>query len=310
MPEGSLSVSKALSNVSLHFKNEEYVWPKVFGEVPVKNESGHYWIYTKNFRLEDSYRADKAPAEMASWDVSTASYYIERHALKDAVSQRDRDNSDLPGSSLDQDTTEFLTDKLMMRMEYEGQKLLFTTTTFSSNATLTTATSWNYNTTTSAPLQAGLSATGYVLSVSGKRVNTLVTNWDVFAALKENNNVYNRLAYTKDQILTEQILASMFDVSKFVVGTAYYETNQEGLDATSSAIWPSDVLMMYQESKPGIKKLTTAHILRNKYYGMPYSVTKWFDKDIKADYIEVEYKASPKAVCTLTAYLFKTAALI
>ena len=309
MPEGSLSVSKALQNVSLHFKNEEYIWPKVFGEVPVKNESGHYWIYTKNFRLEDSYRADKAPAEMASWDVSTATYYIERHALKDVVSQRDRDNSDLPGS-IDNDTTEFLTDKLQMRMEYEGQKLLFTTTTFSSNATLTTATSWNYNTTTSAPLQAGLSATGYVLSVSGKRVNTLVTNWDVFAALKENNNVYSRLAYTKDQILTEQILSSMFDVNKFLVGTAYYETNQEGLDATSSAIWPSDVLMMYQEPRPGIKKLSTAHILRNKYYGMPYSVSKWYDKNIKADYIEVEYKASPKAVCTLTAYLFKTAALI
>ena len=147
MPEGSLSVSKALMNVSLHFKNEEFIWPKVFGEVPVKNESGHYWIYTKNFRLEDSYRADKAPAEMASWDVSTGTYYIERHGLKDSVSQRDRDNSDLPSSSLDQDTTEFLTDKLMMRMEYEGQKLLFTTTTFSSNATLTTATSFNYNTT-------------------------------------------------------------------------------------------------------------------------------------------------------------------
>jgi hypothetical protein len=310
MPEGSLSVSKALQNVSLHFKNEEYIWPKVFGEVPVKNESGHYWVYTKDFRLDETYRADKTESNQVSWKASTASYVIERHALKDSVSQRDRDNSDLPGGSIDNDTTEFLTDKLNLRMEYEGQKLLFTTTTFSSNATLTTATSWNYNTTTSAPIQNGLSATGYVLAVSGKRVNKVVTNWDVLAALKENNNVYNRLAYTKDKMLTEQILASMFDVGEFLVGTAYYETNQEGLDATSSAIWPADALFMYQESKPGIKKLTTAHILRNNYYGMPYKVSKWYEKRIDADWIEVEYKATPKAVCTLTAYLFKTAALI
>jgi hypothetical protein len=310
MPEGSLSISKQLMNVSLYFKNEEYIWPKVFGEIPVTRESGHYWVYTKDFRLEESYRADKTAANQVSWKASTASYVIERHALKDNVSQRDRDNSDLPGSAIDNDTTEFLTDKLMMRMEYEGQKLLFTTTTFSSNATLTTGTSWNYNTTTSAPIQNALSATGYVLAVSGKRVNKAITNWNVLAALKENANVYNRLAYTKDKMLTEQILASMFDVNEFLVGTAYYETNQEGLDATSTSIWPSDVLFMYQEGSPGIKKLTTAHILRNKFYGMPYQVSKWYDNNIKADWIEVEYKASPKVICTLTAYLFKTAALI
>ena len=67
---------------------------------------------------------------------------------------------------------------------------------------------------------------------------------------------------------------------------------------------------MYQESSPGIKKLTTAHILRNNYYGLPYKVSKWYEKGIDADWIEVEYKATPKAICTLTAYLFKTAALI
>ena len=116
MPEGSLSVSKALMNVSLNFRNEEYIWPKVFGEVPVKQESGHYWIYNKDFRLEEDYRADKTEANQISWGASTASYVIERRALKDSVSQRDRDNSDIPGS-IDQDTTEFLTDKLMMRME-------------------------------------------------------------------------------------------------------------------------------------------------------------------------------------------------
>lgn len=309
MPQGSLSVSKALSNVSLAFKNEEYIFPKFMPDVFVKQRSGHYWIYNKNFRLEQTYRASKSPANMATWDASTATYHLDRHALKDAVDQEDRDNSDLPGS-LDADTTEFLTDKLMMRQEKDTSDLLFTTTTFSSNATLTTATSWNYNTTTSAPIQNVLSATAYILAVSGKRPNTVVTNFAVLAALKENANIYNRLAYTKDKIITADILASVFDVNQFLVGTAYYETNQEGLDATSTAIWPSDALVMFQEGQPGIKKLTTANMFRKREYGMPVQVKKWFDKERDTDLIEVEYYAKPKIVCTLTAYLFKTAALI
>jgi hypothetical protein len=197
-----------------------------------------------------------------------------------------------------------------MRMEKTVSDLLFTTTTFGNNATLTTATSWNYNTTTSAPIQNGLSATGFVLGVAGKKVNTVITNWAALAALKENANVYNRLAYTKDQILTEQILASMFDVSQFLVGTATYETNQEGLAATSSAIWPSDALFAYFEGVPGIKKLTTANLMRVREHGVPYNVYKYWDDKIRADWVEVEYKASPKVICTLTAYLFKTVALI
>ena len=309
MPQGSLSISKALANVSLNFKNEEYIASKFMPDVFVKQNSGQYWIYNKNFRLENTYRAAKAPANMATWDASTATYHLDRHALKDAVDQEDRDNSDLPGS-IDIDTTEFLTDKLLMRMEKTVSDLLFTTTSFSSNATLTTATSWNYNTTTSAPIQNVLSATAYILAMSGKRPNIVVTNFAVLAALKENNNVYDRLAYTKDRIITEQILASVFDVNQFLVGTAYYETNQEGLDATSTAIWPSDVLVMFQEGTPGIKKLTTANMLRKREYGNPYKVKKWYDDDRDTDLIEVEYYASPKVICTLTAYLFKTAALI
>lgn len=309
MPQGSLSISKTLANVSLAFKNEEYIWPKFMKDVPVKNDSGQYWIYNKNFRLENTYRAAKAPANMATWDVSTATYHLDRHALKDAVDQEDRDNADNP-IDVDIDTTEFLTDKLMMRMEKDVSDLLFTTTTFSSNATLTTATSWNYNTTTSAPIQNVLSATALLLAQSGKRPNVVLTNFAVFAALKENNNVYDRLAYTKDRILTEQILASVFDVEQFLVGTAYYETNQEGLDATSTAIWPSDALVAYFNGTPGRKKLTTVNMLRKVSYGNPYKVKKWYDNDRDTDLIEVEYYASPKVICTLTAYLFKTAALI
>lgn len=309
MPQGSLSISKALSNVSLQYKNEQYIYNKILQDVPVKQDSGSYYIYDKNFRLEEVERSNRSPANMATWSVSTSTYLVREFALKDVVSQTDRMNSDVPGS-LDVDTVEFLTDKIQMFQEKEVSDLLFTTTSFSNNATLTTATSWDYSSTnTSAPIQNALSATALILSQSGKRANTMIFNNATLNVLKENNNVYTRLAYTKDQILTEQILAGVFDMKDVYVGTAYYETNQEGLDSTSTAIWPTDCLIAYFEPMPGIKKATAANMFRVTERGAPYQVKKWFDNNIDADYIEVRTKAVPRVIASLTAYLFKTVTL-
>ena len=39
MPQGSLRVSKPLTNLSIHYVNEEYVAEKCLGNMSVKNES-------------------------------------------------------------------------------------------------------------------------------------------------------------------------------------------------------------------------------------------------------------------------------
>jgi hypothetical protein len=278
-------------------------------DVPVTKDAGYYWVFNKNFRLEESERANGAPANMATWDASTASYNVREHALKDVITETDIDNADSV-FDLRADTVEFLSDKIMMRQEKMVSDLLFTTTSFSNNAPLNTASSWNYNTTTSAPIQNVLSATAVILAQSGKRPNVMATNFAVFAALKENQNVYNRLAYTKDKLITEQILASVFDVSNFYVGAAVYETNKEGESATYSSIIPSDVLVGYFEGTPGMKKVTTANMFRVKKKGSPYRVKNWRDENIEGEYIECQTKAVPKVVASLCAYLFKTAALI
>jgi len=274
MPQGSLSISKSLSNVSLQYKNEQYIHSKFMKDVNVIQDSGSYYIYNKNFRQEEVERANRSPANMATWDVSTSTYVVREFALKDVISDTDRVNSDVPGS-LDVDTVEFLTDKIEMFQEEAVSTLLFTTTSFSQNGTLTTATSWDYSSTnTSAPIQNVLSATAVILAQSGKRANTMIFNNAVLNVLKENNNVYTRLAYTKDQILTEQILAGVFDMTNVYVGTAFTESNQEGLASTSTAIWPTDCLIAYFEPMPGLKKATAANMFRVKSRGNPWTSKK------------------------------------
>jgi hypothetical protein len=310
MPQGSLRIKSALSNVAVQYKNENYIAADVMGEIPVNKDAGYYWIYANDFRIEETKRGNKALANMATWAASTSTYTVQKHALKDALSEEDRMNSDLPGS-LDVDTTEYLTDKIMLRYEYEVHKLLFTTTSFSNNTTLTSATSWRYNTTTSAPIQNVLSATSVIQKFSGKRPNMAVMGWDVFAALKENANIYGRIQYVERAMVTKDLLAALFDLNAVHVGAAAYMNAGEGLETTTSQsyIWGADCLIAYMDGVPGIKKQSAAVTFRVNEFGKPYRVKKWFSQDYDCDFIEVETKFGPRAVATSCAYLFKTAAL-
>ncbi|MCP4648914.1 MAG: hypothetical protein GY853_02370 [PVC group bacterium] len=306
MAQGSLYVSKALSNVSYQYQNPSYIFQELLKDVNVINESGQYYIYDKDFRLEETERANGAEANMATFKVSTGTYLVREHALKDVITDRDYGNTDKP-MNLDVDTTEHLTDKILMRQEKMAHDLLFTTTGFSNNETLTTQTSFNYYTSTSVPIQKMLSITSFINAQCGQMPNVIVMGVEPFNGLKENTNIYSRLAYTRDQILTEQLLASVFDVNKVLVGRSIYQTNQEGITATQTAIWGNDCLVGYFNPSPGVKKMTAAQNYRISKYGNPYKVKKYRDEKIEGNYIEVQTMAVPKVVCSLCGYLIKSA---
>lgn len=302
--QGIKRISAALTNLSVRYTNSEYIASQFLKDVPVKHDIDKYYVYVADFRLPETVRANYAPANQITWEMSISSYTLQKHSLKDSISDDDRDNTDAP-IDLDVDTTEFLTDKIQLREEYEAAKLLFTTTTFSNNASLTTQSSWKYNTSTSAPIQNVLSATGAIIRNSGIRPNTAVMGFGVLEALKENPNVYGRIQYTDRAIITEDLLAALFDLKKVYVGTAVYDTSKEGEASNITPVWGNHCLIAYFNPNPGHKKITTAIMLRSTSYGSPYVVKKWYDENTDCDWIEVTTKFTPKAVATACAYLFK-----
>ena len=309
MPQGSIHVSKPLTNVSVLYKNEEYIANEALPDVMVEKESDLYYVYNNDFRVEQTARANGSPANHATYDVSTSSYVLSEHALKDKITMRDKANVDAP-MKLEIDTTEYLTDKIMLRQEALAHQLLFTTTSFGFNATLDTASSWVDNTTTSAPIQNVLSATSLILSRTGGRANVMITNQAVLDGLKENVNVYGRIQYVERAIMTKELLASVFDLDKILVGTAAFNQGKEGATVSMTTVWGSDALVAKIDPSPGIKTKTMGATLRQSISGKPYSVRKWFDDEINADWIEVSSIYSPRVIASQSAYLFKTAALI
>jgi hypothetical protein len=306
--QGTARLVNQLTNISVNYKNSEFIAGDVLKDVPVVKDTDKYVVYASEFRIPESRRANGAPANQITWSLSHNSYFLEKHSFKDVITDDDRDNTDSP-VDLDADTTEFLTDKIQLRQEKKAVDLLFTTTTWGNNATLNTATSWVYNTTTSAPIQNALSATTKILKSSGKMNNKCVMGWDVWAALKENQNVYSRFQYVQKAILTKDLLASLFDVDEVHVGAAIYDQAKEGGTVSQTVLWGSDCLFGYFNPNIGRKMVTAAVMFRSKRYGKPYTVKKWHDDNVDGDYIEVNSKYAPKAVATACGYFFKSVTL-
>ena len=308
MPEGSTSIVKALANFAHAYGNTEYIYNMVAPTLPIMQDSGAYFQYVKNFRLEQSDRANGSPANQITYAMSSGTYNVQEHALRDIITDEDLTNTDKP-LDLFRDTTEFLVDKIEARQEKIMSDLCFTTTSFGNNTTLTTATSWNYNTTTSDPLGDAVSITSFVRNQCGKRPNTLIIGGAVYDALKENQNLWTRLAYTERQFVTKDILSAMMDIEKVFVGESIYQTNKEGQTDTQTALWGNDALFAYMSPMSGRKAMTAVQNFRKMTKGNPYKVKRYRSEAREGWWVEVQTKAIPKVVGSNCAYLVKTASI-
>lgn len=299
-----LHIDRALTNVSAKYRNTNFIADKIFPNVSVKKESDVLNVYGKDgFKLPQTLRAAKSESKNATWNVGTTSYILEEHALKDLISDRERDNADEP-LNLDIDTTEFLTDVILLRREKEVQKLCFTTTTWSQNASATSTARWSSLTTTSDPIGDIQTGTTIILTNAAVKPNTLVIGYDGFAALKNHPNIIERIKYSERGIVSTDLLSSLFDVANVIVGEAIIDSAAENIAASNTFVWASDALLMYVSPNPGLRQVSAGYTLNISSGGMSYKTKKWREEKLGGDYVEVSTMFVPKAVCTLAGYFF------
>jgi len=291
--QNQLHVDQLLSNVSVRYSNSEYVAMKVFPEVGVKKDSDLFRIYDRDFRTPDTIKANKGVANDYYWEVSTATYRLEDHALKDYVSDDDQDNYDL--ADLRSDTVEELSDVILRRLERSVADL-FTTTNWSLNVTLAAA--WSSNTVTTNPIPTVDTGATEIIQNSGRGPNFGVTSRTGFINAKNHTSVLDRTKYTSAE-MTKELLAGLFDLEELHVATAVYDTAAKGLGPSITSIWGDNMFLGYKPSRPGPKTPSCGYIFRKN---VPM-VRRWHDDERNAEAIEVRMKYQARPVATLSGFL-------
>lgn len=290
-------VDRLLSNISVRYTNAELIAMRVFPSVPVIKKSDIYRIYTRNFRIPETKRANKAVANEHQFEVSTAGYLLENHALKDYVSDDDQDNFDI--ADLRADTVNELTGVIARRME-KSVADLFTTTNWSLNVSLAAANAWTAQTTISNPIPLVDTAATSIIQNSGFVPNFMIIPRDGFVAAKNHPSVLDRTKYTgKD--MTVEILAGLFDIPELLIGMASVDTSAQGQTDVITQLWGDSAFVGYKPARPSPKAPSAGYIFTKN----TPAVRRWRDEDRQSEVIEVEKKYIAKIVASLSGYLIK-----
>lgn len=294
---------RPLENISVAYKSERLIADRLAPRVPVVHESDTYFVYAKDsLTLPQTIRGNGASANEASWNISTSSYVLTQHALKGLVTDRDRSNAD-EAIRLDIDTTEYLTEKILMRKEIDLANIVTTAANWANATSLSSTLAWNQNTTLSNPIAYVDSACSVVASQSGKIPNTVVLNDPTFRAAKEHISIVDRIKYTSPDSVTDQILAKLFNVQQVLVAGGIQNTGQEGQADSMGWIWTDMAFVAYIEQNPGLRKPSALYQFTKTEFGNPYKVKRWREEEREGDFIEVSSLFQNKVVASDCAYI-------
>ena len=292
-----IHVDTLLSNVSIKYQPTDFIAMQVFPEVQVKKTSDLYRIYDRNFRLPETQRSNRAEAREHLFEVSTASYLLQRHSLKSFVSDTDAQNYDL--ADLRAETTEELTNVLLRRLELQVANL-FTTTNWSLNVSLAATAQFDDNTTVSNPIPVFQTGSSTVIANAGFKPNFGILPRDGYVACVNHISIADRLKYTSADIDAVK-LAALFELETLLIPTAGYDNSALGATTVVANFYGDNAFLGYKPGNPGILKPSSGYIFRN---AVPM-VKRWRVEERESDCIEVNMEFQAKVVASLSGYLIR-----
>lgn len=257
MPQPTLSqvhVNRPLTNISIAYmqRAENFIATKVFPVVPVSKQSDKYFVYDREhwFRDEAQRRAPGTVSAGGGFELSTATYTADVYAYHKDIDDQIRANADAP-LQLERDATEFVTQKLMLRREIEWASTHFTTSVWDTDKTGgTDFTKWDD--VSSTPIEDIEEQKDTVAKNTGFVPNTLVLGPEVFTQLKNHPDVLDRVKYTQQGVVTEELLAGLFGVDRVLVPRAVKNTANENATASYSYVYGRSALLVYAAPNPGL----------------------------------------------------------
>ena len=298
-----IHIDKALTEISVSYKNEAFIADKVAPMVPVKHDSDKFFVYSKdNLRLEETIRANGSPAREVDWNVSSSSYTLEKHSLRHLVTDDSVENAD-EALDLKMDAAEVISEKLKLRREASVIDLIHTAANWANTTSLTSTYSWNKATDLSNPIKFVDSATAAILKNTGMRPNICVMDENTFLAAKEHPSIVDRVKYTSSDSVTEAMLAKLFNIPEVHISRSIINSASEGLSDSLSFQMTDCCFIGYVEKAPGLRKPSALYCFNQQSYGYPMTMKQYRDEPREGVFVEGNMKYKAKIVASDCGYL-------
>lgn len=261
-------IDRALTNTSVAYMQDAnmFIADKVFPIVPVKRQSDVFYVYNKGDFMRDEAQVRGAASESAGGDYGVEAsdpYYCRKHAFHKDVTPEERTNYDEPLDA-DTDATDFVSQKMLIRREMEWATKFFKAGVWGREISGAEAVAegavvyWNQP--TSDPIKDITEASVQMASETGYKPNTLVLSPFVFNALKNHEDILDRIKYTQKGIVTADLLATLFEVERVFVAWAVVNSAAKGAADNVGFIMGKHALLCYSNPRPALKKPSAGYI--------------------------------------------------
>ena len=262
-------IDRAMTNVSVAYMQDQsnFIADKVFPIIPVQKQSDLYFIYSKADFLRDEAEERAPGTESAGGDyeiTQSEPYFCRVTAFHKDVNEQERVNADDPLSP-DRDSTEFVSQKLLIRRETQWASKFFKTGVWGKEvpgkaSAPAEGETLQWNLATSDPIAVIKAEATAMQETTGYRPNTLVLSPYAKDALLNHPDIIDRIKYTQKGIASIDLLAELFEVKHVYVAQAISNTAQKGATENTSFIMGKHALLCYSEPNPGLKKPSAGYI--------------------------------------------------
>ena len=285
------TVRGPLQDVSIHFKNQNYIADSV---AMIKDGISKVAKITKYnpgdwFRDEAKIRAPGTRAARGGFNTTDVNIDPKQFAFAKEITQEDitaESDALTPPFNMQQDAVEWAVDKIDLKKEKRVSALIKDTTWADGNAAGEDA--------------GGLWAAGgsntflgdirngktVIQSKTGKIPNILVIDYGTFESLKDEVTLTDKIDHVMKGILTADLVASILGLQQVLIGTAIENTANEtdGTDTfTAANIWETNALkggafLFHRPSRMGLKVAAALGQFRVKQANGQGRLTRtWFE---------------------------------
>jgi hypothetical protein len=226
--QSDLHVNVPLTNVSIAYipNAGDYVCQKVFPKVPVQKQSDMYWKWSKSDwrRTDVVKRAPGTESAGVGWNYTTDQYFAHVYAIHRDIDDQVRSNAD-SNFNLDSDSTKFLTNQMLLKRELDWTERYFKWGVWSTQyegvaAGVGAGEFLQWNDAASDPIKDVTDWKIQYRLLTGYQPSFLVMGADVMKELKSHPDIIDRIKYTQRGVVTDDLIASLFDIPKLLVSYA------------------------------------------------------------------------------------------
>lgn len=308
--QSDLHINAPLTNVSVAYiqRATDFIAGKVFPKVKVSKQSDLFWKYSKSDwrRTDVKRRAPATESPGVGWSTTTDNYFCHAYAVHKDIDDQIRANAD-SNFRLDKESTEFITNQLLIKRDLDWNASFFKPGVWDRDV-VGGVDFDKFDDVASDPI--GFIA-GEVIAFrksTGMKPNKLVLGANVMRALKQHPDIIDRIKYTQRGIVTEDLLATLFDVDNLYTSYASFAEGPQIADAVlqdANATYefmtdPNGMLMLYAPDSPSLQTPSAGYTFTWDGYipsgGNGIRVKRFREERIESDRIEASMTYDMKVV--------------